>query len=170
MGHRIELQDPVIPLPIGTLPRADSKSQVSPKEEQQGPNRRMQNVPTYTSTYLPGTRRSRVYHKAMPSPWRFFFPVPWTLKWTCISQSLRKQGCRESRELLRTPWPILSARGDPEQAHLPSLRLALFGTGPDSRAKGPRTNRVPTHHLWHSQQEGRRLLGLPGGGHTPKAA
>lgn len=55
-------------------------------------------APTYVSTALPDTRRSRVYHKAMPSPWRFFFPAPWTLKWTCISQSLRKQGWRESRE------------------------------------------------------------------------
>lgn len=53
---------------------------------------------TSVCTSPPGTRRSRVYHKAMPSPWRFFFPVPWTLKWTCISQSLRKHGWKRNRK------------------------------------------------------------------------
>lgn len=64
-------------------------------------------------TSPPGTRRSRVYHKAMPSPWRFFFPVPWTLKWTCISQSLRKHGCKGSREALRVTKAFKRAAVEP---------------------------------------------------------
>lgn len=46
----------------------------------------------------PGTRRSCVYHRASPSPCRFFLPAPWILKWTWSSQSLRKQGCADRRQ------------------------------------------------------------------------
>lgn len=41
---------------------------------------------------LPFCMRSFVYQMAKPSPFRFFFPCPWILKCTCISQSFRWHG------------------------------------------------------------------------------
>lgn len=38
---------------------------------------------------LPGCSLSFVYQTAKPSPWRFFFPDPWILNCTCISQSFK---------------------------------------------------------------------------------
>ena len=42
----------------------------------------------------PSSNRSFVYQIANPSPNRSF-PLPWTLKWTCNSQSLSWQGYKE---------------------------------------------------------------------------
>lgn len=37
-----------------------------------------------------------MYQMAKPSPFRFFFPCPWILKCTCISQSFRLQDWKQT--------------------------------------------------------------------------
>ena len=55
---------------------------------------------TYGGRYIlwrsPFCIRSLVYQMAKPSPFRFFFPCPWILKCTCISQSFRLQGWKQT--------------------------------------------------------------------------
>lgn len=76
---------------------------------------------------VPGTRRSCVYHRARPSPCRFFLPAPWILKWTWSSQSLRKQGCAE-----RSPSGVRAKHGR--------------GAGVSPRPPPPRRSPRGSHH------------------------
>lgn len=94
-----------------------------------------------------------MYHRAMPSPWRFFFPAPCTLKWTCISQSLRKQGCR-------------GAEGCSELSG-PSCQLGVSGPDPAPPRPGPpwKGARQPgtiTTGQWTLQVSQQEERGLPG--------
>ena len=72
---------------------------------------------------------------------------------------------RKQRQLLRAPQAILPARCDPAQTRLLHWDWHSLKEGQAAGSQMPLINR---HHTpQHSQQEGRGLLGLPGGEGRP---
>lgn len=116
MGYKIELQDPAIPLPIGTLPRADSRSRVSSKRSSRTKGAECPHLDKRLPTWhkaVPGVPQGNAISMEILLPCTMDFKVDMHLP---VLEEARLQG--KQKELLRAPQAILPARDDPAQARL----------------------------------------------------